>query len=43
MLRYHNIVFGAKKKYIKKIIKHHVINNKQYTYYHSNVKKKITI
>lgn len=40
MLRYHNIVFGAKKKYIKKIIKHHVINNKQYTYYHSNVKKK---
>lgn len=41
MLRYHNIVFGAKKKYKKKeIIKHHVINNKQYTYYHSNVKKK---
>lgn len=27
----------------KEIIKHHVINNKQYTYYHSNVKKKFTI
>lgn len=41
MLRYHNIVFGAKQKLKKKeIIKHHVINNKQYTYYHSNVKKK---
>lgn len=37
MLRYHNIVFGAKKK---RNYKHFVINYKQYICYHSNVKKK---